>query len=119
MVNLAAAKANPKFQRMVQHIDSLVERTRGVRSEMEQMMQITRELHDQCALQERECAALEGDQAKVKEEIETLTARIQSLMTDKMQTEQRLEELRLENAKLDSYLQVRICVLRWPSECRR
>ncbi|EGF81865.1 hypothetical protein BATDEDRAFT_23536 [Batrachochytrium dendrobatidis JAM81] len=105
LANLASARENPKFQRMVQHIETLLERTKGARHEMERMIQITKELRDQCALQEQECVALEVDQTKVKEEINGLTGRLKTLMSDKISTEQKLEELRLENIKLDAFLQ--------------
>ncbi|KAH6569222.1 hypothetical protein BASA60_008284 [Batrachochytrium salamandrivorans] len=103
--NLVSAKSNPKLLRMVQHIETLLERTKGARHEMEQMIQITKELRGQCDLQKRECDVLETDQTKVKDEIDGLSSRLQTLMSDKMRAKQKLEELRLENIKLDAFLQ--------------
>ena len=47
---------------------------------------------------------LEQDQQKVKADVEMLTGKISSLMTEKAKIEARLDELRLENLKLEAFL---------------
>ena len=103
---LQSAKSNPKFQRVVQHMEVLIQNTRSARTELEQMVQITRELRNQCSLQEKECVSLENDQSRVKSEVEELTARMQALQSEKTLVELKLEELRQENAKLETFLAV-------------
>eukprot|EP00842_Homolaphlyctis_polyrhiza_P002820 jgi/Hompol1/3539/HPOL_006597-RA len=102
--NLAAAKGNPKFHRMIQHIEAITERTQNARTELETMIALTRELKEQCLLQEKECASLEEDRLKIKAEITGLNSRLAALSAEKHQTEAKLDELRSENAKLEAFL---------------
>lgn len=73
------------------------------------MAEVTRELRQQCSLQESECVSLDSDQTKIKNEIEGATNRMEVLLLEKKRVEQRLEQLRSENGKLEEFLEVLLC----------
>ncbi|KAJ3300045.1 hypothetical protein HK104_005041 [Borealophlyctis nickersoniae] len=69
------------------------------------MCNITRELKEQCAIQEKECEDLEADQSRAKGDVDALMKRIEILAGEKIVVQQKLEELKAENARLDAFLQ--------------
>ena len=100
-------KLPAKLGKLSQNISAITDKTRVAREELQRMTEITKELRNQCNLQELECNNLETDQVKVKEEIDNVSKRMESLMSEKKRVELRLEQLRLENAKLEEFLEVR------------
>ncbi|KAI9204179.1 uncharacterized protein BJ171DRAFT_408010, partial [Polychytrium aggregatum] len=95
----------PKFTRFIQSMAALTEKTRMGREELEKMVVVTKDLKAQCQAQEAEFESLEAQQKKAKDEVNVLMRRIELLMAEKIKVEQRLEDLRLENNRLDAFLQ--------------
>ena len=69
------------------------------------MTEITKELKNQCQVQEQECIQLDADKARIKDEVENVTKRMETLASEKKRVEQKLEQLRLENSKLEEFLE--------------
>ena len=53
-----------------------------------------------------ECKSLESDQSKIKLEVESVNKRLDALLEEKQRVEQKLEQLRVENAQLEEFLDV-------------
>ena len=70
------------------------------------MTELTQQIREQCTTQERECAALEGEQDRLKREILTIVDRMSNLDELKAKSEGRLKRLREENDALEQWLQV-------------
>lgn len=107
MDKLMEFRKNPKFMRLVQHIDGLIDRAKTTENDLQRMMDISRSLKEQCRLQEEECNVVEKDKAASKEEVDQLRMRVNILIAEKSQAETKLEGLRQENAKLELFLEVR------------
>ncbi|KAI9333541.1 hypothetical protein DFJ73DRAFT_799261 [Zopfochytrium polystomum] len=99
----AASSSSKKRGRFAQNIAALTERTRLARQEIEKMVDVTAQLKEQCAIQEKESAALEAEHLDARAELDALRERIDTLSEDKAKIEQRLQELRAESAKLDAF----------------
>lgn len=95
-----------KLGRLSANISSVTEKTRSAKDELQRMFEITKELRNQCNLQEMECKTLESDQQKIKQEVESVNKRLESLLEEKQRVEQKLEQLRMENAQLEEFLDV-------------
>ncbi|KND02962.1 uncharacterized protein SPPG_02038 [Spizellomyces punctatus DAOM BR117] len=94
----------PPPTKLAQTISNLTERTRAARESLEKMTQLTAQLREQCNLQDAECAALETEKTRAKEELEGMIKRVEELVKEKVKVEHRLEELRGENDRLESFL---------------
>ncbi len=68
------------------------------------MMQTSVDLKDQCKIQEEECKVLDLEQQRVKEDMNQLRKRVDALQREKQIMEGKLQELRLENDQLESFL---------------
>ncbi|KAI8913539.1 hypothetical protein EDD86DRAFT_187572 [Gorgonomyces haynaldii] len=97
---------NPKFQKLVQHIDALSDRSLKAREELERMVNVSNELKMQSQNQEKEILLVEEDQRKTRDEVDSLKTKLQFLLAEKEAVEQRLENLRQENSKLETFIQV-------------
>ncbi|TPX62260.1 hypothetical protein PhCBS80983_g00491 [Powellomyces hirtus] len=85
-------------------IAQLTERTKNARESLTRMMQLTSQLRDQCSLQEAECESLEAEKLRAKEELEAMVRKVEDLLSEKAKVEQRLEEMKNENVRLDAVL---------------
>ncbi|KAI8814253.1 hypothetical protein BJ742DRAFT_786931 [Cladochytrium replicatum] len=93
-----------KFQRFSSQIATCTDRTAAVRAELERLVGITKDLEAQYAAQVNECAAMDEQQKRAREEADELNRRIDRLSFERDKIEARLEEFRLENSKLEALL---------------
>ncbi|KAJ3036179.1 hypothetical protein HDV00_003035 [Rhizophlyctis rosea] len=94
----------PKFSKLAHNLSLLTDRTRSAREELLRMQSITKELKSQCEIQHQECTSLQSDQVAAKSEVDTLMARIEALAGEKIRIQQKLEELKAENGRLEAFL---------------
>ncbi|KAJ3040422.1 hypothetical protein HK097_002559 [Rhizophlyctis rosea] len=97
----------PKYSKLAHNLALLSDRTRTAREELSRMQSITKELKSQCEIQHQECTSLQSDQQQAKSEVDTLMARIEALAAEKLRVQQKLDELKTENSRLESFLSVR------------
>ena len=105
-LDLSLFRENPKYLRLLQHIDGLTLKTDQMHQELQKMISISVSLKDQVAVQEQECKAIETDQERVKNEIEILKTRTSILNDQKNSIEDKLDKLKKENAKLEVFILV-------------
>jgi hypothetical protein len=87
-------------------VATLADRAGTARTELEKMCEITAHIREQCALQERECSTIDGEQERLRRDIQGIMDRVTGLEGAKGKAEGRIRRLREENEQLDTWLQV-------------
>jgi chromosome segregation ATPase len=100
-------KLAAKLGRLSDNIDAVIDKTRSATDELLRMKEITKELRAQAEIQKEECKTLESDQRHIKEDIESVTKRMEILLAEKKRVEKRLEAMKDQNNKLQEFLDVR------------
>jgi chromosome segregation ATPase len=102
-------KLAAKLGRLSENIDAVIDKTRSATDELMRMKEISKELSAQAEIQKEECKTLESDQRHIKEDIESVTKRMEILLAEKKRVEKRLEAMKDQNNKLQEFLEVRSC----------
>jgi hypothetical protein len=95
-----------KLGRLSHNIDAVIEKTTLAREELMRMTEITRELKAQTEIQQEECRTMELDQQHIRQDIESVTKRMEMLLAEKKRVQDRLEAMKDQNNKLQEFLEV-------------
>ena len=99
-------KLAAKLGRLSNNIDAVIDKTRTAREELTRMTEITSELKAQTEIQQVECQNLESDQQRIRDDIESVTRRMEILLAEKKRVEERLASMKDQNNKLEDFLEV-------------